>query len=253
MIPKALQGFPLRRVEAVRRGHSDGQAEWNVMAMPMRLNSSSSIATACSSIASRLSLDCSGPRLLRNAAGRYAMSEAEAHDRFLGKQPEKHVGNPAWRIWPGDRRSLFWNQMRKVLYERFRAGIAADRWHCRRRWTGSIIARLRGLVEPAGTHPPVAFRDRVSSTGSNRNIFSASDGLARQAGAGSLSSMPQRVDGCRRRRENCVVVEDSPAGIEAAKSAGMRVVRLSPAAPMRGHAAPSVRPCCLLSKPDVLV
>ncbi len=152
------------------------------------------------------------------AAAGVAMSEAEAHARFLGRSlnSTSEILHDEYGLAID---AAFLESMRKVLYERFRTelqpidGIA------------ETVDRLGIAHCVASSSQPERIRLSLSVTGLidkfEPNIFSASMVL-RGKPAPDLFLHASAAMGVE--PGFCLVVEDSPAGIEAAKSAGMRVV-----------------------------
>jgi HAD superfamily hydrolase (TIGR01509 family) len=172
-----------------------------------------------------------------------AMSAEEAHERFLGRSL-KSMSEILHADYGLAIDAAFLEAMRKVLYERFRAelqpinGIAetVDRLgiaHCVA--SSSQLERIRLSLSVTG------LIDRFEP-----NIFSASM-VARGKPAPDLFLHASAVMGVA--PGHCVVVEDSPAGITAAKSAGMRVVAFTGGSHAR---SPRHREALLSLSPDAL-
>lgn len=152
------------------------------------------------------------------AAAGVAMSEQEAHERFLGRSL-KTMSEILHADYGLAIDAAFLEAMRKVLYERFRAELQPISG------VAETVDALGVAHCVASSSQPERIRLSLSVTGLidrfEPNIFSASM-VAHGKPAPDLflhASAAMGVD-----PENCVVVEDSPAGISAAKSAGMRVV-----------------------------
>lgn len=177
------------------------------------------------------------------AAAGVAMSEEEAHARFLGRSL-KSMSEILHDEYGLAVDTAFLDSMRKVLYERFRAEL---------RPIDGIAETVDGLGIAhcvASSSQPERIRLSLSVTGLidrfEPNIFSATM-VSRGKPAPDLflhASASMGVDPAR-----CVVVEDSPAGIEAAKSAGMRVVAFTGGSHAR---TPRHRETLLDLKPDAL-
>lgn len=172
-----------------------------------------------------------------------AMSEEEAHARFLGRSL-KSMSEILHDDYGLAIDAAFLESMRKVLYERFRAELQP---------IDGIAETVDGLGIAhcvASSSQPERIRLSLSVTGLidrfEPNIFSATM-VSRGKPAPDLflhASASMGVDPTR-----CVVVEDSPAGIEAAKSAGMRVVAFTGGSHAR---TPRHRETLLDLKPDAL-
>lgn len=177
------------------------------------------------------------------AAAGVAMSEAEAHDRFLGRslQSMSEILHGEYGLAID---AAFLEAMRKVLYERFRAelqpidGIA------------DTVDALGIAHCVASSSQPERIRLSLTVTGLidrfEPNIFSASM-VARGKPAPDLFLHASATMGVA--PGHCVVVEDSPAGIAAAKSAGMRVVAFTGGSHAR---TPEHRESLLSLNPDAL-
>jgi HAD superfamily hydrolase (TIGR01509 family) len=177
------------------------------------------------------------------AAAGVAMSEEEAHERFLGRslksmseilQDEHGLAVDA----------AFLEAMRKVLYERFRRELQP---------IAGIAETVDGLGIAhcvASSSQPERIRLSLSVTGLldrfEPNIFSATM-VARGKPAPDLFLHASAAMGVE--PGHCVVVEDSPAGITAAKSAGMRVVAFTGGSHAR---TPRHRETLLNLQPDAL-
>ena len=177
------------------------------------------------------------------AAAGVTMSEDEAHERFLGRSLKSMS-----EILHGDYGlaidAPFLDAMRRALYERFRAELQA----------------IDGIAETvdmlgiahcvASSSQPERIRLSLSVTGLldrfEPNIFSASM-VSRGKPAPDLFLHASAEMGVAPGR--CVVVEDSPAGIAAAKSAGMRVVAFTGGSHAR---TPRHREALLRLEPDAL-
>lgn len=152
------------------------------------------------------------------AAAGVEMSEEEAYERFLGRSLKSM--SEILRDEHGlsvDARFL--DRMRQRLYERFRAELKPIEG------LAETVDRLPVACCVASSSQPERIRLSLTVTGLlarfEPHIFSATmvthgkpaPDLFLHAAA-AMGAPPER----------CVVVEDSPAGIEAAKAAGMRVV-----------------------------
>ena len=177
------------------------------------------------------------------AAAGVTMSEEEAHVRFLGRSL-KSMSEILHDEYGLAIDAAFLDAMRKVLYERFRAELRA-------------IDGVAETVDALGIAHCVASssqpeRIRLSLTVAGLidrfepNIFSASM-VARGKPAPDLFLHASAAMGVA--PEGCVVVEDSPAGIAAAKAAGMRVAAFTGGS----HAkTPGHREALLQLEPDAL-
>ena len=152
------------------------------------------------------------------AAAGVAMSEDEAHERFLGRSL-KSMSEILHDDYSLAIDAAFLDAMRKVLYERFRAELQPIEG------IAETIDRLGVAHCVASSSQPERIRLSLTVTGLidrfEPNIFSATM-VARGKPAPDLFLHASARMGVEPGR--CVVVEDSPAGIAAAKSAGMRVV-----------------------------
>lgn len=152
------------------------------------------------------------------AAAGVAMSEGEAHERFLGRSL-KSMSDILHDDYGLAVDAAFLEAMRKALYARFRTEL---------RPIDGVAETVDGLGIAhcvASSSQPERIRLSLSVTGLidrfEPNIFSASM-VAHGKPAPDLFLHASSAMGIAPGR--CVVVEDSPAGIMAAKSAGMRVV-----------------------------
>ncbi|MCR6500415.1 HAD family hydrolase [Shinella sp. CPCC 101442] len=177
------------------------------------------------------------------AAAGVAMSEEDAHDRFLGRSL-KSMSEILHEEYGLAIDAAFLDSMRKVLYERFRAelqpidGIA------------ETVDRLGVAHCVASSSQPERIRLSLSVTGLidrfEPHIFSATM-VSRGKPAPDLFLHASAAMGVE--PTCCVVVEDSPAGIAAAKSAGMRVVAFTGGSHAR---TPRHREALLNLEPDAL-
>ena len=177
------------------------------------------------------------------AAAGVTMSEDEAHERFLGRSL-KSMSEILHCDYGLAIDAPFLDAMRRALYERFRAELQA----------------IDGIAETvdmlgiahcvASSSQPERIRLSLSVTGLldrfEPNIFSASM-VSRGKPAPDLFLHASAEMGVAPGR--CVVVEDSPAGIAAAKSAGMRVVAFTGGSHAR---TPRHREALLRLEPDAL-
>jgi HAD superfamily hydrolase (TIGR01509 family) len=177
------------------------------------------------------------------AAAGVAMSEDEAHDRFLGRSL-KSMSEILHDEYGLAVDAAFLEAMRKVLYERFRSELQP---------IDGIAETVDGLGIAhcvASSSQPERIRLSLSVTGLldrfEPNIFSASM-VSRGKPAPDLFLHASAAMGVEPAR--CIVVEDSPAGIAAAKSAGMRVVAFTGGSHAR---TPRHRETLLSLKPDAL-
>lgn len=177
------------------------------------------------------------------AAAGVTMSEDEAHDRFLGRSL-KSMSEILHDEYGLAIDAAFLDAMRKVLYERFRTELQP---------IDGIAETVDGLGVAhcvASSSQPERIRLSLSVTGLltrfEPNIFSATM-VARGKPAPDLFLHASAAMGVA--PGNCVVVEDSPAGIAAAKSAGMRVVAFTGGSHAR---TPRHRETLLSLEPDAL-
>ncbi|MCF3641423.1 HAD family hydrolase [Rhizobium sp. TRM95111] len=161
------------------------------------------------------------------AAG-VTMSEDEAHERFLGKSLKtmSEILHEDYGLAIDDR---FLEEMRKRLYARFRTDLRPIEG------IRDVIDRLAVPHCVASSSQPERIRLSLSVTGLidcfEPNIFSASM-VAHGKPAPDLFLHASACMGVA--AEHCVVVEDSPAGIQAAKAAGMRVLAFAGGSHARG-------------------
>lgn len=177
------------------------------------------------------------------AAAGVAMSEAEAHERFLGRSL-KSMSEILHDEYGLAIDAAFLEAMRKVLYERFRSELQPIPG------VAETVDALGVAHCVASSSQPERIRLSLSVTGLldrfEPNIFSASM-VTHGKPAPDLflhASAEMGVDPAR-----CVVVEDSPAGIMAAKAAGMRVVAFTGGSHAR---TPRHRDALLDLRPDAL-
>lgn len=177
------------------------------------------------------------------AAAGVAMSEAEAHERFLGRSL-KSMSEILHDEYGLAVDAAFLEAMRKVLYERFRSELQPIPG------VAETVDALGVAHCVASSSQPERIRLSLSVTGLldrfEPNIFSASM-VTHGKPAPDLflhASAEMGVDPAR-----CVVVEDSPAGIMAAKAAGMRVVAFTGGSHAR---TPRHRDALLDLRPDAL-
>ena len=177
------------------------------------------------------------------AAAGVTMSEEEAHQRFLGRSL-KSMSEILHDDYGLAVDAAFLDSMRKALYERFRSELQP---------IAGIAETVDGLGIAhcvASSSQPERIRLSLSVTGLldrfEPNIFSAS--MVRHGKpAPDLFLHASAAMGVEPGR--CVVVEDSPAGIAAAKSAGMRVVAFTGGSHAR---SPQHREALLSLRPDAL-
>jgi len=177
------------------------------------------------------------------AAAGVTMSEEEAHERFLGRSL-KSMSEILHDDYGLAIDAAFLDAMRKVLYERFRSELRA---------IDGVAETVDGLAVAhcvASSSQPERIRLSLTVAGLidrfEPNIFSASM-VARGKPAPDLFLHASAAMGVA--PEKCVVVEDSPAGIAAAKAAGMRVVAFTGGS----HAkTPQHRGTLLRLEPDAL-
>lgn len=177
------------------------------------------------------------------AAAGVTMSAEEAHERFLGRSL-KSMSDILHDEYGLAVDATFLEAMRKVLYERFREELQP---------IDGIAETVDELGIPhcvASSSQPERIRLSLSVTGLidrfEPNIFSASM-VQNGKPAPDLFLHASAAMGVEPAR--CVVVEDSPAGILAAKSAGMRVVAFTGGSHAR---SPEHRETLLNLQPDAL-
>lgn len=177
------------------------------------------------------------------AAAGVDMSVQEAHERFLGRSL-KSMSDILHDEYGLAVDTVFLEAMRSVLYDRFRQELQPIE---------GIAEAVDGLGIAhcvASSSQPERIRLSLSVTGLidrfEPNIFSASM-VSRGKPAPDLFLHASAQMGVA--PENCVVVEDSPAGIAAAKSAGMRVFAFAGGSHAR---SPRHRQSLLALEPDVL-
>ena len=177
------------------------------------------------------------------AAAGVAMSEDEAYQRFLGRSL-KSMSEILHDDYGLAIDAAFLDAMRKVLYERFRSELQP---------IAGIAETIDGLGVAhcvASSSQPERIRLSLSVTGLigkfEPNIFSATM-VARGKPAPDLFLHASAAMGVA--PDHCVVVEDSPAGITAAKAAGMRVVAFTGGSHAR---TPHHRETLLNLQPDAL-
>ena len=150
------------------------------------------------------------------AAG-VTMSEAEAHERFLGKSL-KTMSEILHSDYGLAIDAHFLDDMRKTLYDRFRTDLRPVEG------VREVVENLNVAHCVASSSQPERIRLSLSVTGLidcfEPHIFSATM-VERGKPAPDLFLHASRQMGVA--AEHCVVVEDSPAGVQAAKAAGMRV------------------------------
>ncbi|WP_313193608.1 HAD family hydrolase [Shinella zoogloeoides] len=177
------------------------------------------------------------------AAAGVAMSEAEAHERFLGRSL-KSMSEILHDEYGLAIDAAFLEAMRKVLYERFRSELQPIPG------VAETVDALGVAHCVASSSQPERIRLSLSVTGLigrfEPNIFSASMVVHGKPAPDLFlhASAEMGVDPAR-----CVVVEDSPAGIMAAKAAGMRVVAFTGGSHAR---TPRHRDALLDLRPDAL-
>ncbi len=145
------------------------------------------------------------------------MTGEEAYERFLGKSLKtmSDILDGEYGLAIDD---AFLDRMRHVLYDRFRHELRAIDG------VGEAIDGLPIACCVASSSQLERIRLSLTITGLidrlEPNIFSASM-VSRGKPAPDLFLHASRSMGVS--AENCIVIEDSPAGVEAAKSAGMAV------------------------------
>lgn len=171
------------------------------------------------------------------------MSSEEAANRFLGRSLKTMTGimREDFGIDPGEG---FLEKLRTRLYARFRSELQPVPG------IGAAIDDLPVRFCVASSSQPERIRLSLSLTGLldrfEPNVFSATM-VERGKPAPDLFLHAAREMHCP--AADCVVIEDSPAGIEAAKAAGMRVFAFAGASHAR---SPSHREALLRLQPDAL-
>lgn len=177
------------------------------------------------------------------AAAGVTMSEEVAHERFLGRSL-KSMSEILHDDYGLAIDAAFLDAMRKVLYERFRSELQPIEG------IAETVDRLGIAHCVASSSQPERIRLSLSVTGLldrfEPNIFSASM-VKHGKPAPDLFLHASAAMGVE--PGLCVVVEDSPAGIAAAKSAGMRVVAFAGGSHAR---SPQHREALLSLQPDAL-
>ncbi|MBD8686371.1 MULTISPECIES: HAD family hydrolase [unclassified Rhizobium] len=145
------------------------------------------------------------------------ISEKEAYERFLGRSVAS-MTKTLWEEYGIETDIDFLEHMRRILFERFRAELKAING------IAETLDRLSVARCVASSSQPERIRYSLGLTGLlerfEPNIFSATmvkDGKP----APDLFLHAAHEMGVA--PSNCIVIEDSPAGIIAAKAAGMRV------------------------------
>ena len=177
------------------------------------------------------------------AAAGVEMSEEVAHERFLGRSL-KSMSEILHDDYGLAVDTAFLEAMRKALYERFRSELQPIEG------IAETVDRLGVPHCVASSSQPERIRLSLSVTGLldrfEPNIFSATM-VANGKPAPDLFLHASGAMGVPPGR--CVVVEDSPAGIAAAKSAGMRVAAFTGGSHAR---SPQHRKALMSLAPDVI-
>ncbi|MBP2236686.1 HAD superfamily hydrolase (TIGR01509 family) [Sinorhizobium kostiense] len=162
------------------------------------------------------------------AAG-VSMTTEEASERFLGRSLKSMsaILHDEYGLATDD---AFLEGMRMRLYARFRQELKPVRG------VREAVAQLDGACCVASSSQPERIRLSLTVTGLidlfEPHIFSASM-VARGKPAPDLFLHASAEMG--HRPADCIVIEDSPAGIEAAKAAGMRVFAFAGASHARNE------------------
>lgn len=145
------------------------------------------------------------------------ISEKEAYERFLGRSIAS-MTKTLWEEYGIETDIDFLEHMRRILFERFRAELKAING------IAETLDRLSVARCVASSSQPERIRYSLGLTGLlerfEPNIFSATM-VKNGKPAPDLFLHAAHEMGAA--PENCIVIEDSPAGIIAAKAAGMRV------------------------------
>jgi HAD superfamily hydrolase (TIGR01509 family) len=155
------------------------------------------------------------------------ISEEDAYDRFLGRSVASMIST-LWNDYGVETDIDFLDHMRSLLYERFRTdlkpvtgvGQALDNLECRRCVASSsqperirFSLGLTGLLDKLEPHIFSATMVKNGKPAPDLFLFAAEN----------MQTSPS----------DCIVVEDSPAGIIAAKAAGMTVLAFTGASHAR--------------------
>ncbi|MCI9864395.1 HAD family hydrolase [Rhizobium skierniewicense] len=145
------------------------------------------------------------------------ISEKEAYERFLGRSVAS-MTKTLWEEYGIETDIDFLEHMRRILFERFRAELKAING------IAETLDRLSVARCVASSSQPERIRYSLGLTGLlerfEPNIFSATM-VKNGKPAPDLFLHAAYEMGVA--PGNCIVIEDSPAGIIAAKAAGMRV------------------------------
>jgi HAD superfamily hydrolase (TIGR01509 family) len=176
-------------------------------------------------------------RVLRRAG--WPLTEDEIVERFLGRSHAYVVSEVEMRVGPAAARAAE-DEFRRETEAVFRARLRPVRGVVGALDLISKIDGLQTCVASSGGHDKM--RLTLGLTGLwprfSGRIFSAED-VARGKPAPDLFLHAARIMGLP--AENCVVVEDSPAGIEGALAAGMMAIGyLGGVAPMGALDGPGV-------------
>jgi HAD superfamily hydrolase (TIGR01509 family) len=145
------------------------------------------------------------------------MTEAEAYERFLGRSVAS-MTTTLWEEYGIETDIDFLEHMRRILFERFRAELKAING------IAETLDELSVARCVASSSQPERIRYSLGLTGLlerfEPHIFSATM-VKNGKPAPDLFLHAAHEMGVA--PGNCIVIEDSPAGIIAAKAAGMRV------------------------------
>ncbi|KIQ03124.1 hydrolase [Agrobacterium tumefaciens] len=145
------------------------------------------------------------------------MTEAEAYERFLGRSVAS-MTKTLWDEYGIETDIDFLEHMRRILFERFRAELKAING------IAETLDELSVARCVASSSQPERIRYSLSLTGLlerfEPHIFSAT---MVKNGKPAPDLFLHAAEKMQVAPANCIVIEDSPAGIIAAKAAGMRV------------------------------
>ncbi|WP_313612134.1 HAD family hydrolase [Agrobacterium sp.] len=155
------------------------------------------------------------------------ISEEDAYDRFLGRSVTSMIST-LWNDYGVETDIDFLDHMRSLLYERFRTDLKPVTG------VGQAIDSLQCRRCVASSSQPERIRFSLGLTGLldklEPHIFSAT---MVKNGKPAPDLFLYAADTMQANPADCIVVEDSPAGIIAAKSAGMTVLAFTGASHAR--------------------
>lgn len=145
------------------------------------------------------------------------MTEAEAYERFLGRSVAS-MTTTLWEEYGIETDIDFLEHMRRILFERFRAELKAING------IAETLDELSVARCVASSSQPERIRFSLGLTGLlerfEPHIFSAT---MVKNGKPAPDLFLHAAEKMQADPADCIVIEDSPAGIIAAKAAGMRV------------------------------